>query len=168
MTYLDNPVDMGFRWMPPIFIEVARTIVADPQVDVLIIYFLPLPGPMVEQILSQALSAREPGKLLIFGTDNPDASMYGSLAELEGMEVPVFLSPGRVARALAHKVEYDRMRRGRAQTNDREVSGTAWIRLMPYSVLSLRSRIISESSEPLMTLMEQWARIPMTSPIQLK
>ena len=39
-TFLENPVDMGFFWHPPVFVEVAKTLLKDPQVDILIMYTL--------------------------------------------------------------------------------------------------------------------------------
>jgi len=112
-TFLDNPVDIGFSWAPPVFTEVARALLKDPQVDTLIIYTLSLPGPFVEMIkdiLIQVLPDREPGKQLIFCTDFPTHALHQDLAEIEKIGVPVYLSPERVVSSLRHRVEYEKLK----------------------------------------------------------
>ena len=106
-TFLDNPVDMGFNWMPPVFIGTGTVLLKDPGVDVLIVYALAVPGPMTEimqDILGKLLEEREPGKLLVFCTDTPSTENAGALAEIEASGVPVYLSPHRAVRALGHRM----------------------------------------------------------------
>ncbi|MGW8324042.1 MAG: hypothetical protein ACWGSD_21070, partial [Thermodesulfobacteriota bacterium] len=117
-TYLDNPVDMGFSWLPPVFIEVAKTLIRDPQVDILIVYALAVPGPMTEmlkEILHEASRALEPGKMLLFCTDTPAGSPFQELTQIEEGGVPVFLSPKRAVRSLCHRLEYERVKKRAAQ-----------------------------------------------------
>ena len=120
-TYLDNPVDMGFSWMPPVFIEVASAILRDPQVDILIVYALAVPGPMTEmlkQILRDILPARETGKLLLFCTDIPTHTLHQELASIQNTGIPVYLSPQRAVRALVHRSEYERIRKRIADSGE--------------------------------------------------
>jgi acyl-CoA synthetase (NDP forming) len=113
-TYLDNPVDMGFFWHPPVFIEVAKTLLKDPQVDILIMFALAGVGPMVEimkSIARETLPAREPGKILMFGTDISTYDLMRDLGEIEQAGVPVYRTPERAIRSLVQKVKYERIRR---------------------------------------------------------
>ena len=113
-TYLDNPVDMGFSWMPPVFIEVARTLLQDPHVDILIVYALAVPGPMTEMlktILRDTLPARQEGKLLLFCTDIPTHDLHEELAGIQETGIPVYLSPQRAVRALVLRTEYEQVRK---------------------------------------------------------
>lgn len=108
-TFMDNPVDMGFSWLPDVFMDVARAIIEDDGVDVLIVYALAVPGPMTDMlkhILREVLPARRPGQLLLFCTDTPTYDLQDDLTEMERMGVPVYLSPERAVRSLAHKIEY--------------------------------------------------------------
>ncbi len=105
-TFLDNPVDMGFSWLPPVFIDTGTALLNDPGVDVLIVYALAPPGPMTEifkQILGQLLAVRPAGKLLMFCTDTPSHENAGDLAEIEASGIPVYLSPYRAVRSLVHR-----------------------------------------------------------------
>ncbi len=113
-TYLDNPVDMGFSWHPPVFIDVAKALTRDPQVDILIVYALTVPGPMTEmlkEILHEVHQALEPGKMLLFCTDIPTFELRRDLARIEAAGVPVFLSPKRAVRSLVHRLEYERVKK---------------------------------------------------------
>jgi acyl-CoA synthetase (NDP forming) len=113
-TYLENPVDMGFMWMPPIFIEVAKTLLKDPEVDILIMYALTIPGPMTEMlkfVASQVLPSSQEGKVLMLCTDICTHSLYQDIEEIEQMGVPVYISPERAIRSLVHKVQYERIKR---------------------------------------------------------
>jgi len=104
-TFLDNPVDMGFNWMPPVFIGTGTALLRDPGVDVLIVYALAVPGGMTEilqDIMSKLLAEREPGKMLLFCTDTPSHENAAALAEIEASGVPVYLSPHRAVRSLVH------------------------------------------------------------------
>jgi len=106
-TFLDNPVDMGFNWMPPVFIGTGTALLKDPGVDVLIVYALAVPGPMTEilqDILARLLAERAPGKLLVFCTDTPSTQNAGALAKIEASGVPVYLSPQRAVRSLVHRM----------------------------------------------------------------
>ena len=112
-TYLDNPVDMGFSWAPPVFIETARAVLGDPGVDILIVYALAVPGPMTDmmrEVLTQTLAVRKPGQLLLFCTDTPSAENAGDLAAIDAEGIPVYLSPHRAVRSLAHRLAYERFR----------------------------------------------------------
>jgi acyl-CoA synthetase (NDP forming) len=112
-TFLDNPVDMGFSWLPPVFIEVIRTLVADPGVDVLIVYALAVPGPMTEMlnyVFREAGPFSDADKMVLFCTDVPTFSVLGELAGIEEAGVSVYLSPDRVVQAVRHRVEYERRR----------------------------------------------------------
>jgi acyl-CoA synthetase (NDP forming) len=113
-TYLQNPVDMGFMWMPPIFIEVAKTLLQDPEVDILIMYALAVPGPMAEMlkfVAGQVLPSRRSGKILMLCTDICTHSLYQDIQEIEQAGVPVYVSPERAIRSLVHKVEYEKVKR---------------------------------------------------------
>jgi acetyltransferase len=113
-TYLDNPVDMGFFWHPPVFVEVAKTLIRDPQVDILIMYSLAAAGPMTDimrSIALETLPAREPGKILMFGTDISTYDLMADLDEIQRAGVPVYLAPERAIRSLVQKVKYERIRR---------------------------------------------------------
>ncbi|MGW8320672.1 MAG: acetate--CoA ligase family protein [Thermodesulfobacteriota bacterium] len=113
-TFLENPVDMGFYWHPPVFVEVAKTLLRDPQVDILIMYTLAAAGPMVEimrSIALETLPAREPGKILMFGTDMSSYDIMTDLAEIQRAGVPVYLAPERAVRSLVQKLKYERIRR---------------------------------------------------------
>jgi len=104
-TYLDNPVDMGFNWAPPVFVGTGTALLEDPGVDVLVVYALAVPGPMTEilrDILGRLAAARAPGKRLIFCTDTPSHENAEALAGIEASGVPVYLSPERAVRALVH------------------------------------------------------------------
>jgi acyl-CoA synthetase (NDP forming) len=113
-TFLENPVDMGFFWHPPVFVEVAKTLLRDPQVDVLILYALISAGPMTEimkSIILETLPALEPGKLLLFGTDMSTYDLMADLEEIQRAGVPVYLAPERAIRSLVQKVKYERIRK---------------------------------------------------------
>jgi len=104
-TFLDNPVDMGFNWMPPVFIGTGTALLRDPGVAVLIVYARAVPGGMPEirqDIMSKLLAEREPGKMLLFCTDTPSHENAAALAEIEASGVPVYLSPHRAVRSLVH------------------------------------------------------------------
>jgi len=103
-TFLDNPVDMGFNWMPPVFLGTGEALLADPGVDVLVVYALAVPGPMTEilkEILARLRAACPPGKLLLFCTDTPSTENAPDLAAIQASGVPVYLAPHRSVRALA-------------------------------------------------------------------
>ena len=113
-TFLENPVDMGFYWHPPVFIEVAKTLLKDPQVDILIMYTLAAAGPIIEImnfIAQETLQAREPGKIVLFGTDISSYDLLADLAEIQRAGMPVYLAPERAIRSLVQKVKYERIRR---------------------------------------------------------
>jgi acyl-CoA synthetase (NDP forming) len=113
-TFLENPVDMGFFWHPPVFVEVAKTLLKDPQVDILIMFALASAGPMIEimkAIALETLPAREPGKILMFGTDVSTWDLMADLDEIQRAGVPVYLAPERAIRSLVQKVKYERIRR---------------------------------------------------------
>jgi acetyltransferase len=113
-TYLDNPVDMGFYWHPPVFIEVAKTVLKDPQVDTLIMYTLTAGGAVSEilkLIALEALTARETGKILMVGTDFSTYDLMADLSEIQNAGVPVYAAPERAIRSLVQKVKYERIRR---------------------------------------------------------
>ncbi len=113
-TFLENPVDMGFFWHPPVFVEVAKTLLKDPQVDILIMYTLAAAGPMTDimkSIALETLPSRDPGKLLLFGTDISTYDLMAELGEIQSAGVPVFLAPERAIRSLVQKVKYERIRR---------------------------------------------------------
>jgi acyl-CoA synthetase (NDP forming) len=125
-TFLDNPVDMGFSWLPPVFIEVIRALVADPGVDVLIVYALAVPGPMTEMlklVFREAGPFSACGKQVFFCTDVPTFSLLEDLAGIEEAGVAVYLSPERLVRAVCHRVEYERLR-GRPARADESVPGS--------------------------------------------
>lgn len=112
-TYLENPVDMGFYWHPPVFVEVAKTLLRDPQVDILIMYTLAAAGAMAEimkSIALEVLEAREPGKILLLGTDISNYDLLADLGEIQRAGVPVYLAPERAIRSLVQKVKYERIR----------------------------------------------------------
>lgn len=112
-TYRENPVDMGFMWMPPVFIEVAKALLEDDQVDILIIYALALPGPMTNMlkfVASQVSPHRPKGKLAMLCTDIGTFSLYEDIEEIERIGIPVYLSPERAVRSLVHRVRYERVR----------------------------------------------------------
>lgn len=112
-TFLDNPVDLGFRWLPPTFIEVLRALIADPNVDVLIVYALAVPGPMTEMlkfVFRETAAFRDPEKLLLFCTDVPTNGLWEELAGIEADGFPVYLSPRRAVRSLRHRLDYERAR----------------------------------------------------------
>jgi acyl-CoA synthetase (NDP forming) len=112
-TFLENPVDMGFYWHPPVFIEVAKTLLRDPRVDILIMYTLAAAGPIIEimkSIAQETLQAREPGKILLFGTDISSYELLADLARIQDAGVPVYLAPERAIRSLVQKVKYEKMR----------------------------------------------------------
>ena len=113
-TFLENPVDMGFYWHPPVFIEVAKTLLRDPQVDILIMYTLTTTGgvsEMLKFIALEALTARETGKILMLGTDISTYDLLDGLLEIQRAGVPVYLAPDRAIRSLVQKVKYERIRR---------------------------------------------------------
>jgi acetyltransferase len=113
-TFLANPVDMGFYWHPPVFVEVARTLLKDPQVDILIMYTLVSAGPvagMMKSIALETMEAREPGKILLFGTDIPSYEILPDLLEIQRSGVPVYLAPERAIRSLVQKLKYERIRK---------------------------------------------------------
>ncbi len=113
-TFVENPVDMGFAWMPPLFTEVAKALLRDPNVDTVIMYAMAAAGAMVEMLGSmalEALSVREPGKLLLLGTDISSYDILADLVRIQQAGVPVYLAPDRAVRSLVHKVEYERIRR---------------------------------------------------------
>ena len=100
---LDDPVDMGFLWTPPVFIEVAKALLADPGVDVLIVYALAVPGPMIEMIryVVDEVSAANAGKMLMICTDVPTFSLQPDLRAIEGAGAPVYVSQARAVRSPA-------------------------------------------------------------------
>jgi acetate---CoA ligase (ADP-forming) subunit alpha len=113
-TFLANPVDMGFYWHPPVFIEVAKSLLRDPQVDILIMYTLAAAGAMTEimkSIALEVLKVREPGKILLLGTDISTYDLLADLGEIQRAGVPVYLAPERAVRSLVQKVKYERIRR---------------------------------------------------------
>ena len=113
-TFVENPVDMGFAWMPPIFTEVAKALLLDPNVDTVIMYGMAAAGAMVEMLRSmalEALSVREPGKLLLLGTDISSYDILADLVRIQQAGVPVYLAPDRAVRSLVQKVRYERIRR---------------------------------------------------------
>ena len=113
-TFLENPVDMGFYWHPPVFIEVAKTLLRDPQVDILIMYTLTTAGgvsEMLKFIALEALTARETGKILMLGTDISSYDLLDGMLEIQRAGVPVYLAPERAIRSLVQKVKYERIRR---------------------------------------------------------
>jgi acyl-CoA synthetase (NDP forming) len=104
---------MGFFWHPPVFVEVAKALLEDPRVDILIMYTL-VAGPMMEimkSIARETLSARQPGKVLLFGTDISTFDHMTDLFEIQRAGVPVYLSPERAIRSLVQKVKYEKIRR---------------------------------------------------------
>jgi acyl-CoA synthetase (NDP forming) len=113
-TFLENPVDMGFYWHPPVFIEVAKTLLKDPHVDILIMYTLTSAGPVTEivrDIALETIKAREPGKIVLFGTDISSYDILADLVEIQQAGVPVYLAPDRAVRSLVQKVKYEKIRR---------------------------------------------------------
>lgn len=113
-TFVNNPVDLGFAWMPPIFTEVAKALLKDPNVDIVIMYSLAAAGAMMEMLTSiamEASTARETGKILMLGTDVCNYDLVADLAAIQKAGVPVYLSPERAVRSLVHKVNYERIRR---------------------------------------------------------
>jgi acyl-CoA synthetase (NDP forming) len=108
-TFLDNPVDMGFNWMPPVFVGTGKALLQDPGVDVLVVYALAVPGPMteiIEDILGKLLAERELGNLLVFCTDTPSTENADALARIEASGIPVYLSPHRAVRSLVLRRVY--------------------------------------------------------------
>jgi acetyltransferase len=113
-TYLENPVDMGFYWHPPVFVEVAQTLLKDPQVDILIMYTVAAAGAvaqMMESIALEAAQARESGKILLLGTDIPSYEILPDLLGIQNAGVPVYLAPERAVRSLVQRVKYERIRK---------------------------------------------------------
>ena len=77
-------------------------------------YTLASAGPVTEIMRSIALEvvqAREPGKLLLFGTDISNYDILADLTEIQQAGVPVYLAPDRAVRSLVQKVKYERIRR---------------------------------------------------------
>ncbi len=146
-TYINNPVDMGFMWLPPVFIEVAKRLLEDDAVDIVIMYALALPGPMTEMlkwVASQLIPYRQRGKILMLCTDIGTCSLYEELAAIEQMGVPVYVSPERAMRSLAHKVRYEEIKRRTHGTGD---SDAACYASSPTS----RSALSAASSVPMLS-----------------
>ncbi|WP_166351745.1 acetate--CoA ligase family protein [Phytoactinopolyspora limicola] len=114
LTYQQNPVDTGRP--DASFMEVMRTVSADPAIDALLVYALQEP---VTSDIAEALADRvRRGELppVVMATDGPAAAVTAQRATLHDAGVPVVRAPDRAATVLAAMVTDARRQHRRGRT----------------------------------------------------
>ncbi len=112
-TFRMNPLDMAFARDLDMWQEILMTIINDPGVDAMLIFFVkqeffdPIIGGVVELLIDLLKTYMKP---IVMCLISPRDIFVKEKAKLQKNRIPVYQTPERAVRALAALVKYSKMR----------------------------------------------------------